>query len=181
MATNPRILLCDEATSALDPQTTGSILNLLKEINRKLNITIIIITHQMSVVTEICDRVAIIDSGKLVEEGDVNEIFANPKSDAAKELITGKEIRFSPTKTIISRRVIRIVFGENSAYEPVISNAILKFNMPINILQADTKNVGGKAVGEMVLGLPDGEDLQEKIISYLQESGLSIAEVQTYV
>lgn len=181
LASNPKILLCDEATSALDPQTTDSILNLLKEINKKFNITIIIITHQMSVVTDICDRVAIIDSGRLVEEGYVRDIFANPKSDAARELITGKEIRFNPTKSIQSRRVIRIVFGENSAYEPVISNTILKFNTPINILQADTKNVGGKAVGEMLLGFPDGEEIQEKIISYFRESGLTVTEVSDYV
>ncbi|SEQ15396.1 D-methionine transport system ATP-binding protein [Lachnospiraceae bacterium RM5] len=106
LASNPEILLCDEATSALDPQTAGSILNLLKEINKKFNITIIIITHQMSVVTEICDRVAIIDSGRLVEEGKVSDIFANPKSDVAKELIIGKEIRFSTTKSINNRKVV---------------------------------------------------------------------------
>ncbi len=106
LASNPEILLCDEATSALDPQTAGSILNLLKEINKKFNITIIIITHQMSVVTEICDRVAIIDSGRLVEEGNVSDIFANPKSDVAKELIIGKEIRFSTTKSINNRKVV---------------------------------------------------------------------------
>ena len=106
LASNPEILLCDEATSALDPQTSGSILNLLKEINKKFNITIIIITHQMSVITEICDRVAIIDSGRLVEEGSVSEIFANPKSDAAKELITGKESQFSPIKLNNSRKVV---------------------------------------------------------------------------
>ena len=90
----------------MDPQTAGSILNLLKEINKKFNITIIIITHQMSVVTEICDRVAIIDSGRLVEEGNVSDIFANPKSDVAKELIIGKEIRFSTTKSINNRKVV---------------------------------------------------------------------------
>jgi len=178
LASNPKILLCDEATSALDPQTTDSILNLLKEINEKLNITIIIITHQMSVVTEVCDRVAIIDSGRLVEEGKVSDIFANPKSDAAKELITGKEIRFNPTKSIHSRRVVRIVFRENSAYEPVIANTILKFNTPINILLADTKNVGGKAVGEMLLGFPEGEEIQEKIIDYLKETGLTVTETR---
>lgn len=88
LATEPRILLCDEATSALDPQTTKAILDLLKEIHEKLGITILIITHQMSVVTEICQKVAIIDGGRLVEEGDVGEIFASPRSDAARELIS---------------------------------------------------------------------------------------------
>lgn len=88
LATEPRILLCDEATSALDPQTTKAILDLLKEIHEKLGITILIITHQMSVVTEICQKVAIIDGGRLVEEGDVGEIFASPRTDAARELIS---------------------------------------------------------------------------------------------
>ena len=94
MATEPRILLCDEATSALDPQTTKSILDLLREINETRGITIVIITHQMSVVTEICHKVAIIDSGRLVEEGSVDKIFEAPSSDAARELISGKDVRF---------------------------------------------------------------------------------------
>ena len=181
LATNPGILLCDEATSALDPQTTESILKLLKEINEKLNITIVIITHQMSVVTSICNKVAIIDSGVLAEEGKVEEIFDNPKTDAAKELIYEKTIRYNPVQTVNAKRTIRIVFRENSAYEPVIANVILKHKLPINILKADTKNVGGRAIGEMILGLPDGENVQESIISTLRESGLSVSEVSENV
>lgn len=178
LATNPKILLCDEATSALDPQTTQSILGLLKDINEKMGITIVVITHQMSVVTEICNKVAIIDSGHLVEEGDVAKIFEAPKSDAAKELISGKLIRYSPIDTLTSDRNIRIVFSENSAFEPVIANAILKFNAVINILKADTRNVSGKARGEMILGLPDDVNLQEDIIEYLKERGLTVTEVR---
>ena len=177
LATNPRILLCDEATSALDPQTTDSILKLLKEINEKLGITIVIITHQMSVVTQICKRVAIIDNGKLVEEGLVQEIFESPSSDAAKELISGKEIRYTPLESINTGKKIRIVFRENSAYEPVISNVILKFNTPINILKADTKDVGGKAIGEMILGIPEDSQYYDEIIEHLKESGLAVSEV----
>ncbi|MCR5846661.1 MAG: ATP-binding cassette domain-containing protein [Lachnospiraceae bacterium] len=177
LATNPKILLCDEATSALDPQTTDSILQLLKEINEKMNITIVIITHQMSVVTRICNKVAIIDAGVLVEEGDVDKIFENPQSDAAKELIFDKKIRFTPVSSLKAKRAIRIVFNENSAYEPVISNLILKHQVLINILKADTRNVGGKAIGEMILGLPDQEKVQESIIETLKESGLSVTEV----
>ncbi|MCR5126837.1 MAG: ATP-binding cassette domain-containing protein [Lachnospiraceae bacterium] len=177
LATNPQILLCDEATSALDPQTTASILALLREINEELGITIVIITHSMAVVTEVCKRVAIIDGGRLVEKGPVREIFENPKSDAAKELISGKEVRYTPTDNLNTGRRIRIVFLENSAYEPVIANVILKFAVPVNILKADTRNVGGKALGEMILGLPEGEELQNDIIEYLQETGLAVAEV----
>ena len=181
LSTNPKILLCDEATSALDPQTTGSILSLLKEINETLGITIVIITHQMSVVTDICHKVAIIDNGRLVEEGPVEQIFKNPKSDAAKELISGKEVRYTPIDHLSTEKTIRIVFQENSAYEPVISNLILKFQVPVNILKADTRNVNGKAVGEMILGLPEGEKIRESIVAYLQEAGLTVTEVREHV
>lgn len=177
LASNPQILLCDEATSALDPQTTASILGLLKKINEELGITIVIITHQMSVVTEVCKKVAIIDNGRLVEEGLVDEIFADPSSDAAKELISGRQIRYTPVDRLHEEKKIRIVFMENSAYEPVIANTILKLQTPVNILRADTRNVNGKAVGEMILGLPEGEELQEDIIRHLKESGLAVKEV----
>ena len=177
LATNPRVLLCDEATSALDPMTTKSILNLLREINERLNITIVIITHQMSVVTEICKKVAIIDGGELVEEGDVEKIFENPGSDAAKELIFEKKESFAPVRTLNTSNRIRIVFSENSAYEPVISNAIMTFKAPLNILKADTKNVGGKARGEMILGLPEDESVKLAFIEFFKEQGLAVSEV----
>ncbi len=177
LASKPNILLCDEATSALDPQTTDSILRLLKEINETLGITIIIITHQMSVVTQVCKNVAIIDNGNLAEVGSVDEIFENPSSDAARELLSGKEITYKPVESLNTKRKIRIVFKENSAYEPVISNMILKFKTPVNILKADTKNVGGKARGEMVLALPEEEGIAEDIIEYLKANGLAVSEI----
>ena len=177
LATNPGILLCDEATSALDPQTTESILCLLKEINERFNITIVVITHQMSVVTRICRNVAIIDNGVLVEEGDVASVFANPQTDAAKELIFGKTPVYSPVERLEGERKIRITFNENSAYEPVIANLILKYGTAVNILKADTRNVGGRAKGEMILGLPGGSRLQEDMIGSLKESGLSVSDV----
>ena len=178
LASGPKILLCDEATSALDPQTTESILSLLKDINEKMNITIVIITHQMSVVTQVCRKVAIIDNGVLVEEGPVEEIFEDPKSDAAKELIFDKKVRYAPVDELHESRKIRIVFKENSSYEPVIANLILKHQTPVNILKADTRNVGGKARGEMILGLPEGQKLQEEMIKSIKESGLTVTEVK---
>lgn len=177
LASNPKILLCDEATSALDPQTTSSILSLLKRINEELNITIVIITHQMSVVTEVCNKVAIIENGRLVEEGSVEKIFSNPETDAAKELISGKDIRYTPVDALEAKRIIRVVFQESSAYEPVIANLILKFNTPVNILGADTKNINGKAVGEILLGLPEDKEIQDDIVKYLQERNLVVSEV----
>lgn len=186
LASNPKILLCDEATSALDPQTTASILELLKSINEQFQITIVIITHQMSVIREICNRVAIIEHGELVENGLVEDIFSHPKSKAARELIlrdvpenSGKAegAVAAQMERIQGDKKLRIVFTENSAFEPVIANMILQFGKPVNILRADTKNVGGVAKGEMILGLPDDRHLQIDMEQYLTEHGLEIEEV----
>lgn len=183
LASNPKILLCDEATSALDPQTTSQILQLLKQINKDLGITIVIITHQMAVIREICNKVAIIEHGSLVEHGNVDEIFANPKTVAAKQLLMNDSTEaagVSPSAmvdTLHESKRIRIVFSENSSFEPVIANMILKFGVAVNILKADTKNVGGIAKGEMILGLPDDREIQDKIITYLSERGLAVQEV----
>ena len=184
LAANPKILLCDEATSALDPQTTASILGLLKQINEQFGITIVIITHQMSVIREICNRVAIIERGTLVEDGSVTDIFNHPKSKAAKELILRDRPDTEADRKqdvlvgqLKSNRKIRIVFSDNSAFEPVIANMILKFETPVNILRADTKNVGGVAKGEMILGLPEDKHLQVDIEQYLTDCGLEIEEV----
>ena len=186
LASNPKILLCDEATSALDPQTTASILDLLKEINQKFGITIVIITHQMSVVREICSHVAIMKSGEVVEDGKVSEIFTHPKSDVARELISrdlGNDIENTGkvAAKISKGKNVRIVFSENSSFEPVIANMILQFNEPVNILKANTKNVGGVAKGEMILGFQEDSNNVEKMKEYLIERGLEIEEVDTYV
>lgn len=186
LASNPMILLCDEATSALDPQTTASILDLLKEINQKFGITIVIITHQMSVVREICSHVAIMKSGEVVEDGKVSEIFTHPKSDVARELISrdlGNDIENTGkvAAKISKGKNVRIVFSENSSFEPVIANMILQFNEPVNILKANTKNVGGVAKGEMILGFQEDSNNVEKMKEYLIERGLEIEEVDNYV
>ena len=186
LASNPKILLCDEATSALDPQTTSSILELLKGINERFHITIVIITHQMSVVREICSHVAIMSDGEVEEQGLVSEIFTHPKSSVAKELIrndsgSGVENQKVAQEEIRSDEIIRVVFSENSAFEPVIANMILKFQEPVNILKADTKNVGGRAKGEMILG--SGKDCKKirEMKAYLEERGLAIEEANEYV
>lgn len=186
LASNPKTLLCDEATSALDPQTTASILDLLKEINQKFGITIVIITHQMSVVREICSHVAIMKSGEVVEDGKVSEIFTHPKSDVARELISrdlGNDIENTGkvAAKISKGKNVRIVFSENSSFEPVIANMILQFNEPVNILKANTKNVGGVAKGEMILGFQEDSNNVEKMKEYLIERGLEIEEVDNYV
>lgn len=182
LACNPKILLCDEATSALDPQTTDSILSLLKEINQNTGITIVIITHQMSVVETICNKVAIIDNGELVEKGLVQDIFANPKSRAAKKLIFGGETEEMESVRHYADipekgKTIRIVFSETSSFEPVVSDLILQFNMPVNILHANTKNVGGLAKGDMVITLPEDKHIQVDMIEFLKKKGLEVQEV----
>jgi D-methionine transport system ATP-binding protein len=187
LASDPKILLCDEATSALDPQTTSSILELLKDINKRFGITIVIITHQMSVVREICNHVAIMKDGEVAEEGLVSEIFSRPKSAVAKEIIrrdsgSDTEPRRPDTQSEIqSREVIRVVFSENSAFEPVIANLVLTFGEPVNILKADTKNVGGVAKGEMVLAFMKGSPNVEVMKKYLEDRGLAVGEAPEYV
>lgn len=183
LASDPRILLCDEATSALDPQTTASILDLLKDINQRFGITIVIITHQMSVIRKICSHVAIMAQGEIKEHGLVEEIFSHPKTREARELILkdsdgehGDHAGRTQDRLMESKK-IRIVFSENSSFEPVIANMVLKTGRPVNILRADTKNVGGIAKGEMILGLPDDEKLQREIEDYITERGLEIEEV----
>ena len=181
LASDPQILLCDEATSALDPQTTSSILELLQDINQKFGITIVIITHQMSVVREICSHVAIMKDGEVKEQGLVEEIFSHPKSQVAKELISkdsGNDVESKKLtqSEIQDGEIVRIVFSENSAFEPVIANLILTFHEPVNILKANTKNVGGVAKGEMILQFMSDSTNVPEMKKFLTERGLEIGE-----
>ncbi len=174
LATNPKVLLCDEATSALDPTTTRSILALLRDINRRLGITIVIITHEMSVIEEICHRVAIIDQSRIAEVGRVEDIFSNPSTDAARRLVypDGKQI-----DSFIGTRCCRIVFDGSSSYDPVIAGMILECKATVNILYADMKDIDGKAFGQLILQLPEDRTLADKCIGYLRSYGLSVEEV----
>lgn len=178
LANNPKILLCDEATSALDPTTTKSILQLLQQINRGFGITIVIITHEMTVVQEICSHVAIIDNGELAEHGTVEEVFTSPKTAAAKKLVFMVNPQAGEMR---SKHCIRIVFSENSSFEPVIANMVLECKAPVNILLADTKDIGGIAHGQMVLQLPEDETAASRMIHYLKERKLAVEEVDSYV
>ena len=174
LATNPKIILCDEATSALDPQTTTSILNLLRDINKKLGITIVIITHEMSVVESVCTHVAIIDNGDLVENGTVEQVFSQPKSAAAKKLIFRKS---GADAGVMGNRMIRIVFEGNASSEPIIASLVMECHIAVNIMYADTRDVNGKAFGQMILQLPEDRLQQDKAIYYLQSKNLRVEEV----
>ena len=178
LTNNPDILLCDEATSALDPQTTQSILELLQTINKEYGITIVIITHEMSVVQKICNKVAILEKGKLAEAGAVTKIFANPESAVAKKMLFGDE---GETKEMKGKHLIRVVFSENSSFEPVIGNMILHFKQPVNILYADTKDIQGTATGEMILQVPDQPEIAEQMSAYLRDRKLTVGEVDEHV
>lgn len=167
LATDPKVLLCDEATSALDPKTTHAILELIRDINERLGITVIIITHQMSVVEEICSRVAILDFGSVVEEGVVSEVFSSPKSKAAKRLVfpdgADEILEEAP-----GERRIRVVFsGAVASREPLIAKMAIDEQITASILGASTKSIGDKAYGNMLLGLPDDDDVVKRAISYL--------------
>ena len=168
LATNPKVLLCDEATSALDPNTTHSILNLIRDINKKLGITVIIITHQMSVVEETCNRVAILDNGTVVEQGEVSTVFAHPQSDAAKRLVfpdASDEI-FSPAA---DEHRIRVVFnGAFATNTPLITKMAMDEGIAANILAASTRCIGDKVYGNMLLGISGEGDELERASKYLQ-------------
>ena len=168
LATNPKVLLCDEATSALDPNTTHSILNLIRDINKKLGITVIIITHQMSVVEETCNRVAILDNGTVVEQGEVSTVFAHPQSAAAKRLVfpdASDEI-FAPAS---DEHRIRVVFnGAFATNTPLITKMAIDEGITANILAASTRCIGDKVYGNMLLGIPGGDSELERASKYLQ-------------
>lgn len=171
LATNPRVLLCDEATSALDPKTTHSILELIKDINRKLGITVIVITHQMSVVEEICNRVAILDGGVVVEDGNVSDIFSSPRSDAARRLVFPEGFDKKSMDAYSEEPRIRLVFnGAVSANNPLIATMAAEKGIYANIMAASTKMIGDKAYGSMILGIAGGREKFDEALSYL--SGL---------
>lgn len=173
LANNPKVLLCDEATSALDPTTTASILNLLKDINQKLGVTVIVITHEMKVIEQICHRVAVIDQSHIVEMGSVGDIFVRPKSAIARKLIfpAGQESDFVP-----SEKCLRVVFDGASTLEPIVADMILQCGTRVNILYAHTKTVDGKIVGQMVFRMPEDDTACERIKAFLNEKNLVFTE-----
>ena len=168
LATHPKILLCDEATSALDPQTTQSILSLIKDIHDKLGLTVIIITHQMSVVEQICTRVAILNHGTVVEEGAVSEVFASPKSQEAKQLVYPEGYQ-QAIETEREEHLIRVVFnGASATQTPLIAKMAMEENIMASILFASTRSLGDKAYGNMLLGISGGKEQMEKAVAYLR-------------
>ena len=177
LASDPKILLCDEATSALDPKTTQDILKLVKDINQRLGITVVVITHEMAVVEEICTHVAILDHGVLQESGTVEDIFSNPQTEAGRRLVY-------PNGVVIDQlpaaNVIRIAFNGGSSYEPLIASLAIDCGVKVNILGADTRNIDGKAFGTMLLGLPTDPE-EAKAMAYIKsQPNVTMEEVRDY-
>ena len=178
LASDPRVLLCDEATSALDPKTTRDILRLIKDINKRLGITVVVITHEMGVVEEICTHVAVLEHGVLQETGTVEEIFSNPRTEAGRRLVY-------PDGVVIDQlpaaNVIRIAFNGGSSYEPLIASLAIDCGVKANILGADTRNVNGKAFGTMLLGLPNDKAQIDKAMNYIKsQPNVTVEEVRDY-
>ena len=174
LAAKTKYLLCDEATSALDPDTTRSVLELLKKINRTLGVTIVVSTHEMKVIDSICDRVAVLDNSTIAEIGEVRAVFSNPRSDIAKKLIMPQG---ELPVTSENGKKIRIIYNGNNSSESLLSNMILTCCTPVNILHADTKDIDGKAYGQILLQLPEDESSERKITAYLDANDVTYSQV----
>ena len=182
LATNPKVLLCDEATSALDPKTTGAILELIRDINRKLGITVIIITHQMSVVESTCRHVAILEEGQVVEQGEVSAVFSHPKSEAARRLVFPEGNPESLLCAGSGSRLIRVVFnGADATGKPLIARMATEAGIEANIAYASTRSIEGRTYGSMLLSIEDKNDDLARAIAYLtQDSDVTAQEVTQY-
>ena len=173
LASDPEMLLCDEATSALDPMTTQSILSLLQKINRELGITVVLITHEMAVIRQICNKVAILDGGKLAEQGTVDDVFMHTKSAAGRRLfgILPEQEEIPP------QPAIRIVFDGEAAEKPIISKLVKDCGLDVNILSADIRQLNQKAYGQMLIARPQDPEDVKRVMEYLALEGLTVEEV----
>lgn len=182
LATNPKVLLCDEATSALDPKTTNAILELIREINQKLGITVIIITHQMSVVESTCRHVAILEEGQVVEQGEVSAVFSHPKSEAARRLVFPEGNPESLLCSLPGSRLIRVVFnGADATGKPIIARMATEISVEANIAYASTRSIEGRTYGSMLLSIEDKNDDLARAIGYLTQDGdITAQEVTQY-
>ncbi len=185
LATNPDILFCDEATSALDPQTTRSILALIKDLQKKMNLTVVMITHQMEVVRDSCDFVAVIENGKVVEQGSVHDIFTLPKTETTKEFI--RNIVHSNSENLQNQDFVKwsekggkyiLHFSGNSSEEPVLSQTAKMFNINFNILAAGIEKLKTGQVGSMLVDIIGEKSEIEKSISYLNKNNVFVEEIK---
>jgi D-methionine transport system ATP-binding protein len=183
LANEPDVLLCDEATSALDPHTTQTILNLLKDIQKKLSLTILLITHEMQVIKQICDRVAVMDQGKIIEQGEVLKIFTEPQQSITRDLI-GTALNLDLPSAMMealqhewcpnAQTLLRFSFVGKSATKPVLSELTTKFQIDFNILQANIELIHGEPVGIMLVQTQATEEQLQQILNYTQEQQVKL-------
>ena len=175
LASDPEVLLCDEATSALDPMTTQSILALLQDINQRLGITVVLITHEMAVIRQICNRVAILDGGCIAEEGTVDDVFVHTRSAAGKRLFG--ILPSEEDTSVVDKPALRIVFDGGRETQPIIADLVKTCGVEVNILSADVKRINGKPYGQMMIETPEDAVIKNQVITYLQSQGLTVKEV----
>ncbi len=177
LAVNPSILFCDEATSALDPQTTRSILALIKEIQKKMNLTVVMITHQMEVVRDACDRVAVLDAGHIVEEGSVRDIFSSPKSNVTKDFLSSlTTVRESVVRWSNDGGHYTLRFRGSKTDEPIISTVSKEVGAIFNIRAAGVQNVEGEELGVMITDIGPNAEIAEKAVQLLRSLGVTVEE-----
>ena len=182
LANDPEILLCDEATSALDPQTTEEVLDLLLAINKKLHLTIVLITHEMNVIRKICNKVAVMERGKVVEEGDVLTVFKNPKQEVTKRFVQqdiepeadSKELLAELIKENPKGRLVTLVFNEKNANEPVISQAIRQYNVDINVVYGKIKQTAEGSFGSLTTLMTGSENELDQAERFIKEQGVGV-------
>lgn len=190
LATNPKVLLCDEATSALDPQTTKSILELLKDINEKFKLTIVLITHEMQVIKEICDRVAVIEGGLIIEQGSILEVFTEPKQDTTKDFISVinsqdlpkilTHIKLSPTPITNGNLLLRLSFIGDATEEPMVGGLVKRFGVDVSILYGNIDYIKKVPYGTLLVEICGSQDKIQASLDYLQTQNLK-TEVIGYV
>ncbi|WP_139491943.1 methionine ABC transporter ATP-binding protein [Brevibacillus dissolubilis] len=178
LANDPDVLLCDEATSALDPKTTDSILELLKEINRKLSLTVILITHEMHVIEKICDRVAVMESGRVIEMGSVVDIFSNPKTTTTREFISqvagDEHIDAEFLQNLGQGAILRCTFVGGSASQTMVTSLVREVGVEVNILQGQIKRLKDIAFGTLYVHIPGNVDIEAQAIAYLKKNGVKV-------
>lgn len=185
LASDPDVLLCDEATSALDPQTTASILKLLKRLNEETHITLIVITHQMQVVKELCNRVAVMESGKVVEEGDVYTVFSDPQHTVTKRFLTdGSELSPSQIRALISdmpsiadgtcRKILRLCYRRDCAMEALVSGVSREFHVDVNILSGNIEVINGDPLGRLIVSCCGSCDAVNKTMARIKEKRVEL-------
>ncbi len=181
LVTDPDLLLCDEATSALDPETTKNVLELLRKVNKSYNLTIFLITHEMSVIRDLCDKVAVIDNGEIVEEGNVYDVFTNPQKSITKNFVNTvlqNEVPSKLSKSLSKGKYYQLVFLGEKAANPLLSEVLKKFDIHLNILYGSITELQERPYGNLLVALEGTKEESAKAIKFISEKGIDVREVE---